>query len=121
MDPLLASSDNNGGRIVEQGSLETILDEPEHPYTWGLLQSVPRLDVERRERLHPIDGTPPSLVHPPSGCHFNPRCPYAMPVCRSLDPELLASGPGHLVACHLPVVEKRLTWRQIRPGKAVSA
>jgi ABC-type dipeptide/oligopeptide/nickel transport system ATPase component len=60
-------------------------------------------------------------VHPPSGCHFNPRCPYAMPVCRSLDPELLASGPGHLVACHLPVVEKRLTWRQIRPGKAVSA
>ena len=109
------------GRIVEQGPLETILDAPEHPYTWGLLQSVPRLDDERRERLQPIEGAPPSLIQRPSGCHFHPRCPHAMPVCSRLDPRLLPSEPGHLVACHLPVDEKRRTWKRIRPRRAVAA
>jgi len=108
------------GRIVERGPLETILDLPEHPYTWGLLQSVPRLDDERRERLHPIEGTPPSLVDPPSGCRFHPRCPYAMPVCTLLDPDLLGSGPGHRVACHLSIDEKRRIWSRIRPGKVAA-
>jgi peptide/nickel transport system ATP-binding protein len=102
------------GRIVEQGPLATILEAPEHPYTWGLLQSIPRLDSPRRERLHPIEGTPPSLIAPPSGCHFHPRCPYAMPICTRIDPGLLESDPRHLVACHLPVPEKRRVWRQLQ-------
>jgi peptide/nickel transport system ATP-binding protein len=102
------------GRIVEQGQLATILEAPEHPYTWGLLQSIPRLDSPRRERLRPIEGTPPSLISPPSGCHFHPRCPYAMPICTRIDPGLLESDPGHLVACHLPVPEKRRIWRRLQ-------
>jgi peptide/nickel transport system ATP-binding protein len=109
------------GRVVEQGRLETILEAPEHPYTWGLLQSIPRLDTPRRERLHPIQGTPPSLIHAPSGCHFHPRCPYAMPMCRTIDPELLESDEGHDVACHLPVDEKRRIWRELRPREADAA
>ena len=109
------------GRIVEQGRLETILDAPEHPYTWGLLQSIPRLDTPRQERLQPIEGSPPSLIHAPSGCHFHPRCPYAMPMCRRIDPELLQSDAGHVVACHLPVAEKRRIWRQLEPRAADAA
>jgi peptide/nickel transport system ATP-binding protein len=109
------------GRIVEQGPIDTILDAPEHPYTWGLLQSIPRLDTPRRERLEPIKGTPPSLVHPPSGCHFNPRCPYVMPMCRTMVPELLESDPGHFVACHLPVAEKRRIWQELQPKPAEAA
>ena len=109
------------GRVAEQGPLETMLGRPEHPYTWGLLQSIPRLDAERRERMRPIEGTPPSLVHPPSGCHFHPRCPYAMALCESLEPELLGSQPGHLVACHLTVEEKRRIWSRIRQSRDVVA
>jgi peptide/nickel transport system ATP-binding protein len=109
------------GRIVEQGPIGTILDAPEHPYTWGLLQSIPRLDTPRRARLEPIKGTPPSLVHPPGGCHFHPRCPYVMPMCRTMDPELLESDPGHFVACHLPVAEKRRIWQELQPKPAEAA
>jgi peptide/nickel transport system ATP-binding protein len=109
------------GRIVEQGPIDTILDAPEHPYTWGLLQSIPRLDTPRRDRLEPIKGTPPSLVHPPTGCHFHPRCPYVMPMCRTMDPELLESDPGHFVACHLPVTEKRRIWQELQPKPAEAA
>ena len=64
---------------------------------------------------------PPSLVHPPTGCHFHPRCPYAMPMCRTMDPELLESNQGHLVACHLPVAEKRRIWRELQPKPAEAA
>jgi peptide/nickel transport system ATP-binding protein len=109
------------GRIVEQGPIDTILEAPEHPYTWGLLQSIPRLDTPRRDRLEPIKGTPPSLVHPPTGCHFHPRCPYVMPMCRTMDPELLESDPGHFVACHLPVTEKRRIWQELQPKPAEAA
>ncbi len=109
------------GRIVEQGPIGTILEAPEHPYTWGLLQSIPRLDTPRHERLQPIKGMPPSLVHPPTGCHFHPRCPYAMPMCRTMDPELLESNQSHFVACHLPVAEKRRIWRELRPEPAEAA
>jgi peptide/nickel transport system ATP-binding protein len=109
------------GRIVEQGPLETILDAPEHPYTWGLLESIPRLDTPRRTRLRPIRGAPPSLVHPPSGCRFHPRCPYVMPMCRTMDPELLESDPGHEVACHLPVAEKRRLWREIAAREEIGS
>jgi peptide/nickel transport system ATP-binding protein len=108
------------GRVVEQGRRETILDAPEHPYTWGLLESIPRLDGPRQERLTPIEGSPPSLIDPPSGCHFHPRCPYAMPICRSIDPGLLESDAGHLVACHLTVAEKRRIWQRLRPRSAAA-
>jgi peptide/nickel transport system ATP-binding protein len=108
------------GRIVEQGPLETILEAPEHPYTWGLLESIPRLDTPRRGRLQPIEGAPPSLVHPPSGCRFHPRCPYVMRMCRTMDPELLESDERHLVACHLPVREKRRLWRELQAREAAA-
>jgi peptide/nickel transport system ATP-binding protein len=109
------------GRVVEEGPLEALLDAPEHPYTWGLLRSIPRLDVPRTARLRPIDGMPPSLIHPPSGCRFHPRCPYVMPMCRTMDPELLESGPGHRVACHLPVTEKRRIWRGLQLEEAAAS
>jgi peptide/nickel transport system ATP-binding protein len=102
------------GRIVEHGPLDTVLDTPEHPYTWGLLQSIPRLDSPRTERLHPIAGLPPSLINVPSGCPFHPRCPYALPVCPRVVPPLLNSQPGHSVACHLPVEERRRIGRAVR-------
>ena len=109
------------GRVVEQGPLEAMLDEPEHPYTWGLLRSIPRLDVPRAARLRPIEGSPPSLIHPPSGCRFHPRCPYVMPMCRTMDPELLESEAAHLVACHLPVGEKRRIWRGLQLEEATAS
>jgi peptide/nickel transport system ATP-binding protein len=103
------------GRVVEQGDLRTILESPEHPYTWGLLQSIPRLDLPRQPRLRPIDGAPPSLLRVPSGCRFHPRCRYRMPVCRSVDPPLEESDDdGHLVACHLAVEDKQLIWSGLR-------
>src|SRR5207237_9585626 len=64
------------GRIVERAPTTTIFRAPEHPYTWGLLKSIPRLDVPREAPLVPIPGAPPSLINRPSGCHFHPRSPY---------------------------------------------
>jgi peptide/nickel transport system ATP-binding protein len=88
--------------IVERGSVDRIFKRPQHPYTWGLLGSLPRLDADV-ERLVQIQGQPPSLLRPPPGCRFHPRCQYVMPVCREKDPELLPvpDVPGHLQACHL--------------------
>jgi peptide/nickel transport system ATP-binding protein len=103
------------GRIAEHGPLETVLDAPEHPYTWGLLQSIPRLDAPRNERLNAIAGLPPSLIRPPTGCPFHPRCPYAFSVCPRVVPQLVDSQPGHAVACHLPAEDRR------RIGRAVGS
>jgi peptide/nickel transport system ATP-binding protein len=103
------------GRVVEHGSLETVLEQPTHPYTWGLLQSVPRLDAPRLARLHPIAGLPPSLIHVPPGCPFHPRCPYAFDRCPRQVPALTETDPGHEDACFLPAAEKR------RIGRAVVA
>src|SRR5207247_7786090 len=88
--------------IAEEGSVRSIFSRPHHPYTWGLLGSLPRLDANV-ERLVQIQGQPPSLLRPPSGCRFHPRCPYVMPICREQDPGLLpvANDPGHLQSCHL--------------------
>ncbi|MBE7550757.1 MAG: ABC transporter ATP-binding protein [Anaerolineales bacterium] len=92
------------GQIVEQGPVEAIFEQPAHPYTWGLLGSLPRLN-EGREQLYSIPGAPPSLLRPPSGCVFHPRCAYVLPVCREHRPPLLAGdGPemtNHRAACHL--------------------
>jgi peptide/nickel transport system ATP-binding protein len=99
-----------GGKCVELGAANTVFHEPQHPYTWGLLGSMPRLDRDVRERLTPIKGTPPSLITPPPGCVFHPRCPYAgkdgIP-SSSVVPELLLADHAHLVACHLPAEERR--------------
>jgi len=76
------------GRIVERGSAEQIYRSPQHPYTWGLLKSIPRLDVPRGEELIPIAGRPPSLINRPSGCFFHPRCPFAFAEQRRRDPHL---------------------------------
>ncbi|SDH87159.1 peptide/nickel transport system ATP-binding protein [Sinosporangium album] len=111
-----------GGACIEYGSTDDIFYRPEHPYTWGLLSSMPRLDREPTERLLPIKGTPPSLINVPPGCVFSPRCPYAD---RTGDraatevPELLETRAGHgghgghgghMVRCHMPPAERRSLW-----------
>jgi peptide/nickel transport system ATP-binding protein len=98
------------GQAVEYGSVADIFYQPEHPYTWGLLGSVTRLDRVRVERLQPIPGNPPSLINVPSGCPFHPRCPYADlngGKEREVRPVLVESQQGHSVACHLPVERRR--------------
>jgi peptide/nickel transport system ATP-binding protein len=106
------------GRVAERGPLETILAAPEHPYTWGLLQSLPRLDAPRRDRLQPIAGQPPSLIHVPPGCPFHPRCRYRFEPCPTVEPPLLDSQPGHAVACHLPIETKRRIGRTLQNRRA---
>jgi peptide/nickel transport system ATP-binding protein len=102
------------GKCAEYGAAETIFRRPEHPYAWGLLGSMPRLDREVRERLIPIKGSPPSLINPPSGCAFHPRCPYmglnGIP-CRTVIPTL-AQGSDHGVACHIPPSERQRIFRE---------
>jgi oligopeptide/dipeptide ABC transporter ATP-binding protein len=89
------------GRVVEEGDVDTIYYRATHPYTWGLMTSITRLDEARRERLSPIRGNPPSSVFVPPGCPFHPRCPYAQVVCRSDVPELTVhSRNDHPSACH---------------------
>lgn len=96
-----------GGKAVEYGPAKTVFTAPEHPYTWGLLTSMPRLDRPVQDRLVPIPGSPPSLINVPSGCAFNPRCGFVSLVgerCSGEVPELLQTSAGgrHLVRCHLP-------------------
>jgi oligopeptide/dipeptide ABC transporter ATP-binding protein len=96
------------GRVVEQGSLDEIFYDPQHPYTWGLLGSITRVDRDRSERLAAIPGLPPSLLSPPKGCHFRPRCPHAFDRCTEV-PELssrLPDAPDHLDRCWLEVEQK---------------
>jgi len=76
------------GRIVEIGSIYEVFDDPKHPYTQGLLQSVPTIKLDKREELFKMPGEPPNLTHPPSGCRFHPRCSYAMPICSRVQPNL---------------------------------
>jgi peptide/nickel transport system ATP-binding protein len=108
-----------GGKPVEFGDVETLFHRPEHPYTWGLMGSMPRLDRPPTERLLPIKGTPPSLINLPTGCAFHPRCAY-----RELNngkseaevPQLVESVPGHKVACHLPHERRQQIWaEEIQP------
>jgi peptide/nickel transport system ATP-binding protein len=106
------------GRVAELGTLAGVLDTPEHPYTWGLLESLPSAETSRDEPLHPIEGTPPSLISVPSGCPFHPRCPYVLPVCPREEPALLPTRPGHTVACHLPVATRRRIGAEVRAPEA---
>jgi peptide/nickel transport system ATP-binding protein/oligopeptide transport system ATP-binding protein len=97
------------GRVVEQGSLDDIFYDPQHPYTWGLLGSVTRMDREPPRRLPAIPGLPPSLVNAPEGCHFRPRCPHAFDQCTQIPAleERVPDAPGHSDRCWLSVAEKR--------------
>ena len=106
------------GRIVETASAELMFAGPEHPYTWGLLKSIPRLKGGRDEALTPILGTPPSLIKRPSGCHFHPRCPYAQPDHARIDPQLqpVAGETEHHVACLLESELRRRLWAELQQG-----
>jgi peptide/nickel transport system ATP-binding protein len=91
------------GRVAESGTVEEVLERPTHPYTWGLLGSMPSVDA-KAARARTIGGTPPSLLNPPSGCRFHPRCPHALDVCREQVPALRRAPEGgatHVTACHL--------------------
>jgi peptide/nickel transport system ATP-binding protein len=93
---------------VEMGTKRQIFYDPQHPYTWGLLGSIPRLDRPKADRLHSIEGAPPSLINLPQGCKFRPRCPHAFEKCWEEPPlENRVEEPGHLDRCWLPVEVKR--------------
>jgi peptide/nickel transport system ATP-binding protein len=96
------------GRVVERAAKRELFYDPQHPYTWGLLGSIPRLDRPRPEKLHSIKGSPPSLINLPRGCKFRPRCPHAFDKCME-EPALenRVEAPGHLDRCWLTVEEKR--------------
>ncbi len=106
------------GRIVETASAELVFSGPEHPYTWGLLRSIPALDRPREQDLVPIPGQPPSLIRPPSGCHFHPRCAYAQPDHARIDPTLepIADEATHFVACLLASEDRRRLWHELQAG-----
>ncbi|MCH9037225.1 MAG: ABC transporter ATP-binding protein [Chloroflexi bacterium] len=91
------------GRIVESSTAAKVYANPGHPYTLGLLRSVPRLDEARGERLIPIEGMPPDLAHKPQGCAFRPRCSFAIPTCREKDPQLMPVDQGHYAACWVDI------------------
>ena len=95
------------GRVMEYGPAKEIFTRPQHPYAWGLLDSMP--SIERRlDALVPIEGSPPSLLAPPAGCPFHPRCPYRFEPCPTERPPLQAPAPdAHLDACHLPYDQKQ--------------
>jgi peptide/nickel transport system ATP-binding protein len=97
------------GRIVEYGTKRQLFYDPQHPYTWGLLGSIPRLDKEKPERLASIAGAPPSLINLPQGCKFRPRCPHAFAKCTEHPPleNRVGDSPPHLDRCWLTVEEKR--------------
>ncbi len=106
------------GRIVERATADTIFAAPEHPYTWGLLSSIPRLDSPRDEELVPISGRPPSLINLPGGCSFHPRCPYVQESHKRVDPTLddVPGDANHLVACLLAPEVRRQLWSELRAG-----
>jgi peptide/nickel transport system ATP-binding protein len=99
-----------GGKVAETGSVFDIFDKPSHPYTMGLLSSIPRLEDERKSTLTTIDGMVPSLHDMPKGCRFENRCPYAKEICRAEAPAIERVGTGHEVACH--------RWREIDAREA---
>ncbi len=109
-------------KVVEQGSATTIFKRPQHPYTWGLLGSLPRLNADV-DRLVQIKGQPPSLLNPPRGCRFHPRCPYVMNVCKEQEPELvpIPNEEEHLQACHLDEETKDREAQKLLAGMMAEA
>jgi peptide/nickel transport system ATP-binding protein len=107
------------GRIVESAPVETVFGAPQHPYTWGLLGSIPDVSSSAPEALIPIEGQPPSLIEVPSGCSFHPRCPYVRERHRRVEPQLepVPGDPGHRVACLLPTETRERLWEELRAGR----
>jgi peptide/nickel transport system ATP-binding protein len=99
------------GRAVELGSRDEVFSNPLHPYAWGLLDSIPHIDM-RGQRLVPIEGAPPSLILVPKGCPFHPRCPHRFEPCDQDRPALEDRGGGHPDACHLSIEDKRRIWKE---------
>jgi oligopeptide/dipeptide ABC transporter ATP-binding protein len=97
------------GRVVEEGTLDEIFYDPQHPYTWGLLGSITRIDADRSQRLPAIPGQPPTLLRPPKGCHFRPRCPHAFEKCTEVPPleNRVPGEPTSRDRCWLGVEDKR--------------
>ena len=108
--------------VVERAPVDNLFKRPHHPYTWGLLGSLPRLDTDV-ERLVQIQGQPPSLLNPPRGCRFHPRCPYVMGVCKTVEPDLVPAGDerDHLQACHLDVDTKDREAAKVLAGTLAEA
>ncbi|WP_406829785.1 ABC transporter ATP-binding protein [Pedococcus sp. KACC 23699] len=113
------------GRSVEYAASDDVFNHPQHPYTWGLLGSMPRLDRETTERLAPIPGTPPSLIRVPPGCPFHPRCRFRDRVgaaCTTERPDFREVAPDHRIACHLDARDREEIWSQeIQPSLGAGA
>jgi peptide/nickel transport system ATP-binding protein len=110
-------------RVAEHGPVDALFNRPQHPYTWGLLGSLPRLETDV-ERLVQIQGQPPSLLNPPRGCRFHPRCPYVMGICKTEEPRLApvaGDDPGHLQACHLDQETKDREMQKLLTGTLAEA
>ena len=109
-------------KVAEHAPVDNLFKRPHHPYTWGLLGSLPRLDADV-ERLVQIRGQPPSLLNPPRGCRFHPRCPYVMGICKTVEPELLPAGDeaDHVQACHLDVATKDREAAKVLAGTMAEA
>ena len=109
------------GKIVEEGPVDEIFAKPQHPYTWSLLRSIPRVDAVRHERLRSIEGIAPDLLRPPSGCRFHPRCPFRVEKCYTDEPTLKEVAPGDRAACWVTMDRARKEMgadelADIRPG-----
>jgi peptide/nickel transport system ATP-binding protein len=109
------------GQIVEQGPVDQIFANPQHPYTWSLLKSIPRVDAVRHERLRSIEGIAPDLLRPPKGCRFHPRCPFRIEKCYTDEPTLKEVAPDDLAACWVTMDRARKEMGadelvDIRPG-----
>jgi oligopeptide/dipeptide ABC transporter ATP-binding protein len=109
------------GKIVEEGPVEQIFDSPQHPYTWSLLRSIPRVDALRHERLRSIEGIAPDLLNPPAGCRFHPRCPFRVDKCFTDEPSLEEVAPNQKAACWVTMERARREMGadelvDIRPG-----
>ena len=109
------------GQIVEQGPVDQIFEQPQHPYTWSLLRSIPRVDALRHERLRSIEGIAPDLLRPPSGCRFHPRCPFRIEKCFTDEPHLEEVKPDQVAACWVTMDRARAEMGaddlvDIRPG-----
>jgi peptide/nickel transport system ATP-binding protein len=107
------------GRVIERAPTTELFAQPQHPYTWGLLRSIPRLDTPRDEALIPIEGRPPSLINRPTGCHFHPRCPYVLEKHKQVEPQLtpVPDHEDHLVACLLAPKARQELWRRLSEGQ----
>jgi peptide/nickel transport system ATP-binding protein len=109
-------------RVAERGTVDEIFNRPHHPYTWGVLGSLPRVDTDT-DRLVQIPGQPPSLLNPPRGCRFHPRCPYVMEVCKNEEPQLkpVSNEPHHVQACWLDEPTKDREAEKLLSGSLAEA